>query len=234
MYATKATPRLKEADRREGGTQMRSLVDRISGKSLILVGIDFSETSLSVLSSAEDLVLTPIHSELHLVHAFGSPIPACDPGGASALSELGSIEDCNAAETALEKLAGLARSRPRRVTVHARVGSAVTVIADVANDIGADLIVVGRRDRMGMRRLLLRSVAEKLVRVAPCPVLTVRSKAVPSSEQMAPLCPSCRIIRRLTGGARLWCDHHSQRHPRAHTHHKGGTSYGMGAQTFRI
>jgi nucleotide-binding universal stress UspA family protein len=48
-------------------------------------------------------------------------------------------------------------------------------ILRVARDLDCDLIVMGTHGRMGLARLLLGSVAEKVVREAPCPVLTVRA-----------------------------------------------------------
>ena len=49
-------------------------------------------------------------------------------------------------------------------------------IARLAKTRGADLIVMGTRGRTGLKKLLLGSVAERVVAIAPCPVLTVRVK----------------------------------------------------------
>jgi len=54
-------------------------------------------------------------------------------------------------------------------------GEPAAVILKVAQEIGADLIVMGTHGRTGLRRLLMGSVAERVVRKAPCPVLTVRT-----------------------------------------------------------
>jgi len=53
-------------------------------------------------------------------------------------------------------------------------GDPATVIQQVAQEVNADLIVMGTHGRKGLVRLLLGSVAEQTVRQAPCPVLTVR------------------------------------------------------------
>ncbi len=58
-----------------------------------------------------------------------------------------------------------------------QVGSALTEIVDAARDWPADLIVIGSHGRGGFRRALLGSVAEGVMRQAPCPVLVVRAKA---------------------------------------------------------
>jgi nucleotide-binding universal stress UspA family protein len=52
-------------------------------------------------------------------------------------------------------------------------GRAQDVIVEVAQSRGVDLIVMGTHGRTGVRHLLLGSVAERVVRAAPCPVLVV-------------------------------------------------------------
>lgn len=54
-------------------------------------------------------------------------------------------------------------------------GEPAAVILKAAQEIGADLIVMGTHGRTGLRRLLMGSVAERVVRKASCPVLTVRT-----------------------------------------------------------
>jgi universal stress protein A len=60
-------------------------------------------------------------------------------------------------------------------------GDPATVILNVAQEMGAGLIVLGTHGRTGLGRLLMGSVAEQVVRRAPCPVLTMRGTAVSSS-----------------------------------------------------
>jgi nucleotide-binding universal stress UspA family protein len=61
------------------------------------------------------------------------------------------------------------------------VGDPATAIVELANEMHADLIVMGTHGRTGLTRLLMGSVAEAVVRRAPCPVLTVKQAAdVPS------------------------------------------------------
>jgi nucleotide-binding universal stress UspA family protein len=67
-------------------------------------------------------------------------------------------------------------------------GDAVETILRVAHEIQADLIVMGNHGRTGLGRLLMGSVAERVVRQATCPVLTVRSpfpETAPESELAA-------------------------------------------------
>jgi len=58
--------------------------------------------------------------------------------------------------------------------VEVAAGPPAESIVHVAHERGADLIVMGTHGRTGLHHVLLGSVAEKVVRLAPCPVLTVR------------------------------------------------------------
>jgi nucleotide-binding universal stress UspA family protein len=75
--------------------------------------------------------------------------------------------------------AWLGRMAEPRPKARARVedGAAAQRIVDVARDEGSDLIVVGTHGRTGFGRILLGSIADRVVRVAPCPVLTVGPRA---------------------------------------------------------
>jgi len=61
-----------------------------------------------------------------------------------------------------------------------RTGDARDVIVNTAVEVGADLIVMGTHGRRGLRRALLGSVAESVLRHAPCPVLLMRSPPEPA------------------------------------------------------
>jgi nucleotide-binding universal stress UspA family protein len=75
-----------------------------------------------------------------------------------------------------EELQGIQPTRAG-IAVEPRLeyGDPAAVILQVAQEIGAELIVLGTHGRTGLRRLLMGSVAEWVVRRAPCPVLTVRT-----------------------------------------------------------
>ena len=61
-----------------------------------------------------------------------------------------------------------------RIDSEVLFGHGARTIAEYAAERGIDLIVIGTHGRTGFAHLLLGSVAERLVRTAPCPVLTVR------------------------------------------------------------
>jgi nucleotide-binding universal stress UspA family protein len=68
-----------------------------------------------------------------------------------------------------------ARAEGRRVRTAVRVGVPYEEIVALARDERADLLVIGTRGRSGVPHALLGSVAERVVRLAPCPVLSVRA-----------------------------------------------------------
>jgi nucleotide-binding universal stress UspA family protein len=210
---------------------MRGVNEVTDPKSVVLVGIDFSDQTRDVLGTAARLA-APLDSELHLVHVL--PLGPGETLGASrADRELKFASQIDRAREALDRLAMEIPSAVKRVAGHLRVGAPDVEIAQLASDIGADLIVIGTHGHRGLDRLLLGSVAESLVRNAPCQVLTWRRKSVPAWSQIAPPCPDCVKVRGETARAKLWCERHSQKHGQAHTYYEVPPSYGIGAQTFR-
>jgi len=73
-----------------------------------------------------------------------------------------------------EQVAGIGDAVPSRVEV--RDGVASTTIADMADEIGADVIVIASHGREGLTRFFLGSTAERVVRLAPCSVLVVKAR----------------------------------------------------------
>ena len=207
---------------------MNRVNKRADSKSVVLVGIDFSEHSKQILRTAASIA-GPAGSELHLVHV----LPSAMMGVSRADRELSFASELDRCRRDLDRFAMEVSGSVERIAGHLRAGAPDVEIAQLASDIGADLIVVGTHGRSGLDRLLLGSVAESLVRNAPCPVLTWRPKTVPIWNQVAPPCPDCLAVQQQTNRATLWCERHSQHHARAHTYYEAPASYGIGAQTFR-
>lgn len=65
-----------------------------------------------------------------------------------------------------------------KVRFHVRKGDPFEAILDATEDLRTDLVVLATHGRTGLKRLVIGNVAEKIVRHAPCPVLTVKPKAV--------------------------------------------------------
>ncbi len=76
------------------------------------------------------------------------------------------------------------RSRVQ-VTSDVVLGPSSAMIAAYAGDNGFDLIVMGTRGRGGFARLLIGSVAESVIRTAPCPVLTVKAGETVATARLA-------------------------------------------------
>lgn len=144
----------------------------------ILVPTDFSATSDAALEHARALA-SAFGSELSLVHVFEDPLLSGAVTAEAFVPEAPEVRDALMKE-AQTRLTHRIRPDDRetlRATGEIITGSPATAIADHAARVGADLIVMGTHGRGGVSHLLLGSVAERVVRMAPCPVLTVRGPA---------------------------------------------------------
>ena len=136
----------------------------------ILVATDFSDCSQRALDLGVELALK-FESELVLVHSWEAPSYSYGGGLYLPVDLVTPIEQ--AATAQLEaSLSDLRRRVPRAVSM-LRAGAAWQEVLEAAVSVRADLIVVGTHGRTGLARALLGSVAEKIVRLAPIPVLTV-------------------------------------------------------------
>jgi nucleotide-binding universal stress UspA family protein len=101
--------------------------------------------------------------------------------GSSRQSEVVLIEYVEKAEAALNDLARSQLAAPVPAKARVAVGKPAEEILQMAGDEGVDLIVMGTHGRTGLRHILLGSVAETVVRTAPCPVFTVKAPAQSAS-----------------------------------------------------
>jgi nucleotide-binding universal stress UspA family protein len=139
----------------------------------ILFPTDFSECAQGALPHA--IRLAELHdADLELLHVLVL----------HATSAIEAIEPFPGEESAKEALEATAREpKGGRVTHHVtRAIAAAPAILDYADAGEVDLIVIGSHGRRGIRRLLLGSVAEEVLREARCPVLIVREKKEPATE----------------------------------------------------
>lgn len=135
----------------------------------ICCAVDFSETSRKALLEAADLARRD-GSTLTVLHVREDPLG----GGASPVGRSPGIENGRILPY-LEALRGEAewlRNEPVGSVVV--TGPVAQSIATFARDTGADLLVLGCHGRTGSARWALGSVAEAVLRMAPCPVLVVR------------------------------------------------------------
>jgi universal stress protein A len=138
----------------------------------ILLPTDFSDHADEALRYA--LALAQTHAaSLCLVHAYDI-LPYTLPEGMPMVDDVQMGQLREALEKQLQTAAERARAGgATQVTTQLVTGSASTEIVRVAAELQADLIVMGTHGRTGLTHLLIGSVTEKVVRKAPCPVLTV-------------------------------------------------------------
>jgi nucleotide-binding universal stress UspA family protein len=139
----------------------------------ILVAHDFGETAQRALEFALALA-GPLGARVNVLFAYDVLAYGFPEAPAMAIDTT-QIE--RAARTALEGVVSRARQSGVTVECLLRKGPPWKEIDAAAKDTGADLIVIGTHGRHGLARALLGSVAEKVVRTAPCPVLTVHGAA---------------------------------------------------------
>ena len=141
----------------------------------ILVPTDFSADAQQALSTAKELAKR-FDAKLVLLHAYHVVVPVAAPmAGAYTLPD-GFFEALRAQAVAqVESAARQVESEGIEATGIAVSEPASVSIAAHAERLPADLIVMGTRGLTGLKHVALGSVAERVVRTAPCPVLTVKA-----------------------------------------------------------
>ncbi|AMV39559.1 universal stress protein [Planctomyces sp. SH-PL62] len=141
----------------------------------ILAPSDFSSHSEDALRYACGLA-ERFQAELHVIHVLSEMVPAGpDPLLMPVMPAQYYEDDEKRATEALATVIKPEWGTPKSVTTAIRWGVAAEAIVDHAAEIKADLIVIATHGRTGLSHVLLGSVAERIVREAPCPVLTVRT-----------------------------------------------------------
>jgi nucleotide-binding universal stress UspA family protein len=141
----------------------------------LLVPTDFSDTSLQGLEMARRLLAGCEGGEITLLHVYEVPPAVRSYMDASREPWFGGLSTHLLEE--LEAVAEPVRSEGLEVTVRLLEGHAASTIVDLATDDAADWIVMGSHGRSGLPHVALGSVAERVVRSAPCPTLTVKGAA---------------------------------------------------------
>ncbi len=142
----------------------------------ILCPTDFSEPSYEALKMANELALH-FSSELIVVHVV-APIPLV-PAAPPAPVIFNVVEYQQELEKSLRKMLEdlVRKSVPEKIWVRTEVGlgDAADQIVKIANEEKVDLIVIATHGQAGWRRFVFGSVTEKVVRLTPQPVLTIRA-----------------------------------------------------------
>jgi nucleotide-binding universal stress UspA family protein len=145
----------------------------------ILHPTDFSEPSANAFGFACTLARA-LNARLLVLHVY--PPPICH-GEVVARRQPNGFH-----ELLWKELRAVLSPEPQVCVEHMlEEGDAASEILRVARKVPCDLIVMGTHGRTGLGRLLMGSVAERVLRRAPCPVLAVKSCATPPQRQPAEL-----------------------------------------------
>jgi nucleotide-binding universal stress UspA family protein len=133
----------------------------------ILVPVDFSDSSTNAIAEAVQLAGDP--SRVHLLHVL-PPLESISPGVV-----WGDVTDVNR-EQSVRKHAEMYLSEfgYKGMSFEVRIGQPGHEICEYAEETGADMIVISSHGYHGMKRFLLGSVAEMVIRHAKVPVLVLR------------------------------------------------------------
>jgi len=157
----------------------------------ILCPTDFSETSRHALNHAAALARW-YKASITLLYAHSPTVIAAYAPGVPLLP--GAVLTAQDREATVQNLHDLAKEEVGdgvRIDCQFRDGDATTEILQAADALSADLLVLGTHGRSGIERLAMGSVAEKVLRRASCPVMTVP----PHSGRVVPASPS--FFRRI-------------------------------------
>jgi len=136
-------------------------------KNKIIVPVDFSGESDRAIQTALEMVEDP--ANVHLVHVL-SPLDAVSPGvvwgDITDESREQAVHECFQKFLAERSIAG--------VTTAVRFGNPGLEIAEYAEQTAADLVIIPSHGYQGVKRMLLGSVAERVIRHVPCSVLVLR------------------------------------------------------------
>jgi universal stress protein A len=145
---------------------------------VLVVPYDFSDHARAALKEAAELARR-LGGDLHLVHVVQSPLYMYSFAYAGeAAAVIPPIDMTEIRDAAMKSLRDVIAELdfPGKVEPHVLEGASIAeTLRETAVDLGADLIVMGTHGRTGLAHAFLGSVAERTLRSAPCPVLTVQA-----------------------------------------------------------
>jgi nucleotide-binding universal stress UspA family protein len=173
----------------------------------LVVAVDLADTASSgfAFDQAARIAMRIPDSQLHVVHVMherDARTGARDTAGLLVMY----VE---------EKARALGGMENQSVGVHVRSGEAPSQIAQLAVDLGADMILVGTHHSPRLKNLVVGSTAERVMAVAPCPVVVAGPRPKPEPPHIIviePPCPDCLDARAATRGKSWWCARHSESH----------------------
>jgi len=142
----------------------------------IVVGTDGSDTATQAVHQAVDLARS-VGAKLEIVSAY-EPVPAqrlAEERRQAPEDLQWAISPREDVDTTLQAAAKIATDAGVAVEVFPRQGDPADAIIDVAEELEADLVIVGNKGMTGAKRFLLGSVPNKVSHHAPCSVLIIRT-----------------------------------------------------------
>lgn len=140
----------------------------------ILVPTDFSVHADAAVRYALELARL-FNATVHFLNVVEDPLAAGAWSSEIYTAEIAGLQ-MNLVRDAERRLRGSVPAHAGTVTWEVRRGPAAKQILEAARERGSDLIVMGTRGRTGLAHVVMGSVAEKVVRLAPCPVLTLHAQ----------------------------------------------------------
>lgn len=139
----------------------------------IVVGTDGSETATKALKAAARLAAQS-DAELHIVSGY-HPKSGLRVTGAGSTVEAWMVSSTDAVEGILRDASDLVRREKVPVVTHHEEGDPAKALVTIANEVDADLVVVGNRGMKGLKRFVLGSVPNDVAHKAPCAVLILKT-----------------------------------------------------------
>jgi nucleotide-binding universal stress UspA family protein len=189
----------------------------------IVIAIDFDQPSVYALRRGAEIFRRSPAFELDILHValgLGMGVPAETEVGGDKDSQLG-----NTARKVPRKIEEFIRDNlgdptalaGRRVGIHVRMGDVAEEIVKFADDIGAQLLVVGSHGRKGLMKKLMGSVSEKVLELSHTSVVIATGEPSSESPTIEPPCKECQKARQASQGKQWWCTRHAEHHARAHS-----------------
>jgi len=138
----------------------------------LLVPTDFSPHSEKAVALAIELAKLS-GAKIHLLHCYQVNVGGVSPYGVTVPEEF-NRQIREAAARSIEALEQQVAASGVPVEAHITPSYPSEAVSELADEIHADLVIMGTRGATGLKHILLGSVAERTLRTAPCPVLTVK------------------------------------------------------------
>lgn len=194
----------------------------------IAVASDLTPGSEScIMAALRDAAQKDAH--LHVIHVMSVPPSTAATFAGAPVVPFEPDDGLHLLRDQVERLAAICGATPQ-ITCHVSVGNPGKRVVEIATELGVHLIYTGTHGRTGIARIILGSVAEKIVRHAPCSVVVIKPDEHLGTEMLAteqeddvpeiePPCSDCLATREASSGQELFCEVHQQNLRERHRYH---------------